>query len=141
MCEAPFRLIFLACFFYLFRYRIPNLSFVLRGRRVEGAYMCEALPAWFFLLVSFIFHQYRIPILFFVLRGWRTEGVAGAKPVPLLFFSVSFLFTNIEYLIFLLSCADGAQRGLQTRTPSVNSPALLRALLGLVFAYGSLGCY
>jgi len=96
--------------------------------------------AWFLACFFYLF-QYRIPILFFVLRGRRIEGLAGAKPVPLLFFSVSFIFTNMEYLFFLLSCADGAQRELQTRTPSVNSPAFLRALLGLVFAYGSLGCY
>jgi len=93
----------------------------------------------FFYLFFYLF-QYRIPVLFFVLRGRRTEGLAGANPLFACVFLVCFfIFFNIEYLIYSLSCADGAQRGLQTRTPSVNSPAFHKALLGSGFAYGSLG--
>jgi len=44
----------------------------------------------------------------FVLRGRRIEGLASAKPCPLVFlFIFSFIFTNIEYLFYSLSCADG----------------------------------
>ena len=32
------------------------------------------------------------------------------------FLLVSFFFTNIEYLFYSLSCADGGERGLQVRT-------------------------
>jgi len=96
---------------------------------------------WFFcclFLLSFINIEYLI--YSFVLRGRRVGGLANAKLLSLGFFlSFLFSFTNIEYLFYSLSCADGAQRGLQTRTPSVNSPAFLRLLLGSVFAYGSLG--
>ena len=36
-CEpGTLLLVFLVCFFYLFQYRIPDLFFVLRGRRIEG---------------------------------------------------------------------------------------------------------
>jgi len=70
---------FSSLFFYLLQYRIPNLSFVLRGRRIEGLAGAKPFFAFFFLTCFFI--QYRIPILSFVLRGRRIEGLAGAKPL------------------------------------------------------------
>jgi len=36
---------FLACFFYLLQYRIPDLFFVLRGRRIEGLASAKPLYA------------------------------------------------------------------------------------------------
>jgi len=49
---------FLACFFFLFQYRIPNLSFVLRGRRIEGlagAKPLYELPRLLKLLLGLVF--------------------------------------------------------------------------------------
>jgi len=63
-------------FFFLFQYRIPIFSFVLRGWRVGGLAVAKSGT-----LVFFYLFQYRIPDLFFVLRGRRTEGVADANPL------------------------------------------------------------
>jgi len=70
----------------------------------------------------------------------------------------SSFYTNIEYLIYSLSCADGGSffnieyqfysfvlrgrriEGLAGAKPLYELPRLLRLLLGLGFAYGSLGC-
>jgi len=84
---------------FFHQYRIPGC---LTQTAVEKGLQARS-PARFSFLCFFYLIQYRIPDLSFVLRGRRIEGLAGAKPLYEL-------------------------------------PRLLRALLGLVFTYGSLGC-
>jgi len=55
------------------------------------------------------------------------------------FFSFSFFFTNIEYLIYCFVLRGRRTEGLAGAKPLYEHPRLLRALLGLGVAYGSLG--
>ena len=67
--------------------------------------------------------------------GCRREPLASLD-----FFSVSVIFFNIEYLFYSFVLGGRRIEGLAGTKPLYELPRLLRLLLGLVFAYGSLGC-
>jgi len=54
---------------------------------------------------------------------------------------VSFIFYNIEYLIYCFVLRGRRIEGLAGAKPLYELPRLLRLLLGSVFAYGSLGVF
>jgi len=91
-------------------------------------------------VLFFFLHQYRIPILLFVLRGRRVGGLAVAKSGTLVFFYLFFyLFQyRIPDLFFVLR--GRRIEGLAGAKPLYELPRFSRLLLGLGFAYGSLGC-
>jgi len=71
----------------------------------------------------------------------RYEGLQARSPSRFSFFLlVSFFLTNIEYLIYCFVLRGRRIEGLAGAKPLYELPRLLRALLGSVFAYGSLGC-
>jgi len=69
-------------------------------------------------------------------------GLQTRTPLTFFFFlfSVSFIFFNIEYQFYSFVLRGRRIEGLAGAKPLYELPRLLRALLGLGFAYGSLGC-
>jgi len=103
---------------------------------VEGrvAYMppCTLL----FFLFSFIFFSIEYLIYCVILCGRRGEGGRCEPPLA------SFLLFLLQYRIpiFFFVLRGRRIEGLAGAKPLYELPRLLRLLLGLGFAYGSLGC-